>query len=739
MIGKTRFNPQRRKFLITSLATGTGLSLGFHIAGCGKLEDATSASSNKPLTWTPPSHRFMPNAFVQIDSNNQITVVAKHLEMGQGSYTGLATLVAEEMDADWEQVRVIAAPVDATRYNNLFWGKTQATGGSTAMANSYLQMREAGATVRQLFINAAAKKWQVASDEITVEKSVLHHAASDKHAQYGELVEVARQMPMPTDVFLKDAHDFKLIGKTIPRVDNLAKVNGTAIFTQDVQLPDMQVAVVAHAPKFGSKVLRFDASRSMKISGVTQVVEIPTGVAVIASNTWSAIQGRKALSIEWDHSKAFTLGSEEILENYRVLADTPGAVALDRGDVDGALKNTTATIDTEIRFPYLAHAAMEPLNCVVSLRASSCEIWNGEQGHSRDQRAVAKLLGFQPQQVTIHTLFAGGSFGRRSNPHSDYVIEAVNIAKSIEGRVPIKLVWTREDDTQGGYYRPMYLHRLKASLDDNGYPACWLHRIVGQSILADAGTATPAKEKVDRLSVEGAANLPYDIPNIRVDLHSPGLPVPVQWWRSVGSTHTAFAVETFIDQLARKAKIDPLIYRRKLLRNQPRHLKVLNLAAEKADWDKPLKQGRGRGIAVHKSFNSYVAQVAEVTLLEQTRFKVNRVIIAVDCGIAVNPDIVRAQMEGGMGYGLAPALSSEITLVDGAVTQDNFDTYSVLRMDEMPEVEVYIVDSEEAPTGVGEPATPVIAPAVANALSAITGKIFHQLPLSLKPQQLKQS
>ena len=457
-------------------------------------------------------------------------------------------------------------------------------------------------------------------------------------------------------------------------------------------------------------------------------------MAVLGRDFWSAKLGRDALTttIAWDECDAFRLGSDEILAQYRDLAQQPGKVARTEGDAEAALAGATQVLEAEFSVPYLAHAAMEPLDCVIAPDGEGVRVLNGEQFQTADQAAVAGVLGLEPEQVSIDMLYAGGSFGRRANPQSDYPIEAAEVFKAAGGKTPIKLQWTREDDTRGGWYRPLFVHRLRAGLDAQGRPSAWHHRIVGQSIVA--GTAFEKMlvvDEVDQTSVEGAANLPYAIPNIRAELHSPTLGVPVQWWRSVGSTHTAFAVECLIDELATLAGQDPVAFRMALLEGHPRHQGVLRLAADKAGWGAPLTAGRGRGVAVHESFNSYVAQVAEVTVRKGGRIRVDRVVIAVDCGMAINPDVVRAQMEGGMGFGLSAALLSEVTLEDGLVQQSNFHDYQVLRMDRMPEVEVHIVPSAAAPTGVGEPATPVIAPAVANALFAATGQRLRSLPLRL--------
>ena len=682
----------------------------------------------------PKGASFAPNAFVRIGADNTVTVIVKHLEMGQGTYTGLPTLVAEELDADWSQIRAEGAPADAARYNNLFWGQAQGTGGSTALANSYEQLRKAGAAARAMLVAAAAAKWEVPVSEIRVQKGVVY--SKTQKASFGELAASAADQPVPADPPLKDPKRFVYIGKAnLPRTDARAKSTGTARFTQDVKLPGMLTAVVLHPPRFGAKLQSFDAAKAKQVKGVLDAVAFSTpvtnGVAVLAKDYWTAKKGRDALTAQWDESGAFKLGSEEILAQYRKLAVTPGTVARKDGDVDSALAGAARTLEAAYEFPYLAHASMEPMNCVVALGADGCEIWNGEQFQTIDQAMVAQLLGLKPEQVRLNMLYAGGSFGRRANPLSDFVLEAAAIAKASGGRAPVKLVWGREDDMRAGFYRPIYYHALKAGLDAQGTLVAWKHTIVGQSILA--GTAFEpmlVKDGIDATSVEGASNLPYSIPNMLVELHSPKLGVPVQWWRSVGSTHTAFATECFLDELARAAGKDPLAFRVALLGKHPRHKAVLELAAQKAGWARPAPQGRSRGLAVHESFNTFVAQVAEVSKTKDGNVKVERVVCAVDCGVAVNPNIIAMQMESGIGYGLSAALMGRITLKEGVVEQSNFHDYPVLRMSEMPRVETHIVPSSEKPTGVGEPATPVIAPAVANALFAREGKPLRALPLS---------
>lgn len=720
-------NDSRRRFL-----HGTaGLTLGIYLPGAM----AAAAKAGKAPAAAGASPAFEPNAFVRIGTDGTVTVVSKHIEMGQGAYTGIATLVAEELDAAWPQVKVEGAPADSKRYNNLLFGQVQGTGGSTAMANAWEQMRQAGATARAMLVTAAAQAWSVPAGEIRVSDGVVSHPGSGRKAGFGELAEAAARLPVPTEVKLKDPKDFKLIGKRAPRKDTSEKINGKARFTQDVHLPGMLTAVVAHPPRFGAKVKSFDASRAKAIKGVEDVVQIPNGVAVLARDTWSAKKGRDALSIEWDETSAFRLGSDEIFQRFHQLARQPGAVARKQGDVEGAFSHARQTLRASYDFPYLAHAAMEPLNCVVRLGKDECEIWNGEQFQTIDQTAVAALLGLKPEQVTIHMLYAGGSFGRRASKDADYVLEAVHIARAIQGRAPVKMVWLREDDMKAGYYRPAFHHTLEASLDDQRRVTGWRHRLVGQSIMAGTLFSGMIKDGIDPVSVEGASNLPYGIPAMLVDLHTPtDIPVPVHWWRSVGSTHTAYSTETFIDELAAAAGQDPVAFRLGLLDKHPRHAAVLKLAAEKARWGAPLKKGpagvrRGRGVAVHESFGSYVAEVAEVSIQPDGSLRVDRVVCAVDCGTVINPDVVRAQVEGGVGFALSAALYGAITLKDGAVQQSNFHDYPQLRINEMPVVEVHIVASAEKPTGIGEPGVPPLAPALANAIAAATGKRLRSLPI----------
>jgi isoquinoline 1-oxidoreductase beta subunit len=722
MTNTTRIENQSRRRFLQSAA---GLTLAVYLPG--------ASSAPPPAAGMQP---FAPNAFLRIGADNTVTVISKHLEMGQGTYTGLATLVAEELDAAWPQMRVEGAPADAKRYNNLLWGPAQGTGGSTAIANSWEQLRKAGASARAMLVAAAAQQWQVPADEIAVSAGIVAHARTKREASFGQLAQAAAQQAVPAEVRLKDPKDFKLIGKRAPRKDTAAKINGQARFTQDMHLPGMLTAVVAHAPRFGARMKSFDAAGARTVKGVVDVVAIPAGVAVLAKDTWSAKKGRDALRVEWDESDAFKLGSGEIFARYHELAKSPGTVARREGNLDSAFSSAARVLRAAYDFPYLAHAAMEPMNCVVQLKKDGCEIWNGEQMQTGDQIKVAALLGLKPEQVTLNMLYAGGSFGRRASSGADYLLEAVSIAKAINGRAPVKLVWLREDDMKAGYYRPAFHHALEAALDAQGRLIAWRHRLVGQSIVEGSAFSAMIKDGIDPTSVEGAANLPYAIPNMLVDLHTPkDIKIPVLWWRSVGSTHTAYSTETFLDEVAAAAGQDPVAFRLALLDHHPRHAGVLKLAAEKAGWGTPLAKGadgekRGRGVSVHESFNTCVAQVAEVTVRPDGSVKVDRVVCAVDCGIAVNPDNVRSQVEGSVGFALSAMLHGAITLKDGVVEQSNFHDYAPIRINEMPSVETHIVPSAAKPTGIGEPAVPPVAPAVANAIAAAIGKRVRHLPIN---------
>jgi isoquinoline 1-oxidoreductase beta subunit len=711
----------RRQFLKNSVAGIAVLAIGFH---WGARRAQAAAASMAPA-------ELVPNAFVRIGADDSVTVIAKHLEMGQGAYTGIATVLAEELDADWARVRVESAPADAKRYANLVFKTMQGTGGSSAMANSWQQLREAGATARALLASAAAKQWQVPESQVRVEKSVVYHDASHRQATFGALVRTASTLPVPAQVVLKDPRQFTLIGARPPRVDVPAKCDGTAQFSLDVTFPGMLVALLARPPQFGAAVASFDAAPAMAVPGVVKVLQVPRGVAVIAKSFWAAKKGRDRLIVQWDDTNAEKRSSAEIMNEYRRLADQPAASARKTGDAASALNSAVAKVSAAFEFPYLAHAPMEPLDCVVKLTAQRCEIWSGDQFQTIDQMNAAKAAGLDPQQVFINTLYAGGSFGRRANSWSDYIVEAVSIAKAYgaEGTA-IKLQWTREDDIRGGLYRPMYFHKLEAGLDANQELIAWRHVIVGQSIMDGTILAATIKDGIDATSVEGAATIAYEIPHVTVDLATTKTGVPVLWWRVVGSSHTTLAVEAFIDEVAHAAGQDPFEFRRKLLAKEPRMKGVLDLVAEKAGWTTPLPKGRGRGIAVAEAFKTFVAQVVEVSVKDSGQIKVERVVCAVDCGTPINPDVITAQMEGGIGFALGAVLWGDISLSNGKVQQSNFNDYRVLRMNEMPKVEVHIVPSTEAPTGVGEPGVAPLGPALANAIFAATGKRMHELPFS---------
>ena len=701
----------RRAFLKGGAAASAGLVIGFYMpSGAANADDAV----------------FMPNAFLQIGRDNSVTVICKHIEFGQGIYTGLATILADELDADWSQVRVVSAPADARFYNNLLWGPVQGTGGSSSIVNSWLQLRRAGATARLMLIQAAADEWHVPVGEVKASRSVLMHAISKRSASYGAMAEKAARVLAPWVVNLKEPNQFTLIGKSQARLDTAAKTDGSAVYTMDVRRLGMLTAVLARPPRFGGKVKSFDAATAKKIPGVVDVVAIPLGVAVLASGFWAAKNGRDALKIEWDENAAEKRGSKELLAEYRSLLDKTGLSMRKDGDPDAAIAGAAKTFAADYEFPFLAHAPMEPLNCVVELSAERCEIWSGSQLQSIDQRAAAIISGLSPAQVQIHTLMAGGSFGRRGSTDADLVAEAVMIAKAIGGRAPVHLVWTREDDIRGGYYRPLYVHRLRAGLDGTGRIIGWHHRIVGQPVANNGRNA----QGVDSGTVEGAINLPYAIGALDIETHAIGAGIPTLWWRAPGSSHNAYATETFLDELATATDKDPVQFRLSMLTQKPRPAEVLKLAAEKSGWGRTPAQGRFRGVALHEWAGTFVAQVAEISF-NKDAVKVERVICAVDCGTTINPDVVIAQMEGGIGYGLGAALYNAITLTGGKVDQSNFHDYKPLRIADMPRIEVHIVASSAPPTGVGEAGVPPIAPAVANAIFAATGRRIRALPFNI--------
>ncbi len=716
----------RRQFLKAGAVLGGGLVIGFIVPAAGRFALAQNAAA-APATVAP----FAPNAFLRIAADDSITVLLSHSEMGQGIWTTLPMLIAEELDADWTRMKVEHAPA-APAYAHTAFGM-QMTGGSTSTWSEFDRYRMAGATARALLLQAAAARLGVPVAELKTENGVVVHG--DQRLRYGELADAAGQLkaPDPKTLTLKDPKDWKLIGKGAKRLDTPEKITGRAIFGMDVQFDGLLTAVVARAPVFGGTVRSFDATAAKAVPGVRNVVQVPSGVAVIADHYWAALQGRNALKVEWDRGPHADLDSARLREQFATQARTAGAVAVQAGDAAAAMAQAAKVVEVEYSVPYLAHAPMEPLNCTVKIDAEGCDIWTGTQFQTVDQQVAARITGLKPEQIRIHTTFLGGGFGRRATPVSDFVSEAVEVAKA--AKAPVKTVWPREDDVRGGYYRPAYVQRAKVGLAADGTPVAWQQVMVGQSITA----GTPfepftVKNGIDATSVEGVADSPYVLgtPAHRVDLHSPKTGIPVLWWRSVGHSYNGFVMESLVDELAHAAGQDPLEYRRRLLKDHPRHLAALNLAAEKFGWSKPAAKGRGHGIAVHESFGSYVAHAAEVSV-DNGVIKVHRVVCAIDCGLAVNPDNVKAQLESGLAFGLGAALHGRITFKNGEVEQSNYHDYPVLRLPEMPVVEVHIVPSTDKMGGVGEPGTPPIAPAVANAVFALTGQRLRDLPFTLAP------
>jgi len=707
------------------LAGFAGLSLALYLSERSAATPAAPAAS--------ANSEFIPNAFLRIGSDGTITVIAKHLEMGQGSFTGLATIVAEELGAAWAQVRVEAAPADASRYNNLAWGKFQGTGGSRAIANSWEQLRRAGATARLMLVQAAAQQWQVPAAECAAQNSAVIHGSSKRQATFAQLAAAAAKLPVPADAPLRDPKDFKLIGQHVPRTDSIEKTTGKALFTQDIQLPGMLVAMVAHPPLFGARVRTFDASKAKAVKGVVAVVGIPSGVAVLARDTWSAKLGREALVVEWDESLAFKMGTAQIETQYRELAGKDGLTVRKVGDAAAALASAPRRLEASYDFPYLAHAAMEPLNATIEKAADGgYDVYAGFQFQTIEQATMAAILGVTPDRVRLHCNWAGGSFGRRATPTADYLAEAAAVFKASGEKAPVHLVWTREDDMAGGYYRPTVLHKVRAGIDAKGAVVAWDHVMVGKSIVIGSPLeAMLVKNGIDSTTVEGASDTPYALPAYRFGVHNGREGVPVLWWRSVGHSHTAHVMEVMIDELAHAANVDPVAYRLSLLTQAPRLSGVLKLAADRAGWSAaPREPGRGLGVAVHESFGSYVAMVADVTA-QDAGIRVNRIVAAVDVGVPVNPDVIRAQVEGAVGFALSAVLRNRITLKDGQVQEHNFDAYEPTRMSEMPKVEVHIVPSQVAPTGIGEPGVPCLGPSIANAVFAATGRRLRSLPLDL--------
>jgi len=723
----------RRDFVKAAAATGAGLTLAVYFQGCAA--DVPDA----------PPGMFAPNAFLRLSPDGMVTVVIGRSEMGQGILTGLAMLVAEELDADWDRVVFLQGPAAKAYYNSLL--QAQVTGGSTSMRAGWLPMREAGATARAMLVTAAAARWGVEAGTCSTERGVVRHPSSGREIAYGELAADASALPVPRRVPLKAPQDFRLIGRPLDRLDNGGKVKGTATFGIDVRVPGMAYASVERCPVFGGTVAAVEGeAEALAVPGVVKVVRLQDRVAVVAEHYWQAVTGRRALSVRWNEGKASELSTASLDRELRgLLAGDKAKVARERGDVTTALAQSAQTIEARYAAPYLAHATMEPMNCTARVRDGKAEVWAPTQfqagpwfmndGGARG--VAADAAGVSTDDVTIHTTFLGGGFGRRLEV--DYVREAVAIAAQLDR--PVQVIWSREDDTQHDYYRPMSAHALTATLGPDGLPVVWRQRIACQAVVRNwvpgwvpdfaLSLAGGLEHGVDPSAVEGSADMPYDVPNFLVDWRELTAPVPVGWWRSVGHSQNSFVTESFLDELAAAAGQDPVAYRRKLLGGEPRVLAVLELAASKAGWGTPLTEGRARGVAVVRSFGSIVAEVAEVSVDEAGVIQVHRVTCAVDCGTPVNPALITAQMQGGVIFGLSAALHGEITIERGRVRQNNFYDYDVLRMPAAPVVEVHIVPSAEPPGGVGEPGVPPIAPAVANAVFALTGTRLRKLPLRL--------
>jgi isoquinoline 1-oxidoreductase beta subunit len=695
----------RRDFLRSSALGGAGLLIAFYLP--------TKADLHGQGVQSP----FQPNAWLQVDPQDNVTIWVAKSEMGQGVRTSLPMIVAEELDADWARVRIEPALADARKYGN------QLTGGSTSVRTSWEPLRKAGAQARAMLIAAAAQKWGVAPGSCHTENGAVLHSASGRRASYGSLAEAAGKLPVPEKPPLKNTKDFRIVGRSLPRLDIPAKVDGSAQFGIDVRVPGMLFAVVARCPVFGGKPARFDATRAKAVKGVRAVMTVSNGVAVVADSTWAAMEGRQALDVTWDEGPHASLTSAEISQRFAKLAAGPAAVARHDGDAEAALKRAARTLEAVYEVPFLAHATMEPMNATADVRSGSCEVWAPTQAPSMAQQVAGKIVGVPPEKVTVHITLMGCGFGRRTE--GDFVVDAVEASKAA-GK-PVQVLWTREDDMQHDHYRPASYHLLRAGLDADGRLIAWTHRVVAPSIRGQYGDKVEGG--VDFGAVDGAVDLPYAIPNLRVDYVMANTPVPVGYWRSVYASQTAFANECFLDEIAAAVGKDPVELRRDLLRNAPHHKAVLELVAEKSGWGKSLVAGRFRGLAVHKSFHTYVAEVAEVSLEKDGTPRVHRVVCAVDCGLPVNPAGIVSQMQSGIVFGLSAALRGKITIDKGRVQQSNFDDYPPLRFDEMPHVEAHIVPSTEPPTGTGEPGVPPIAPAVANAVSAARGQRVRRLPI----------
>ncbi len=709
---------QRRQFLKTTMTLGTGLVIGFHLPVRNVLA--------QPPQGAPPAPS-PPNAFVRIAPDNTITVISKHTEMGQGVYTGLATMMGDELDADWAQMRVEAAPANVNLYKHLMLG-IQGTGGSMSVPNAWMQYRTVGASARAMLVEAAAKAWKVPASEIVTSKGVLSHK-SGKSAKYGEFAVAAAKLPVPANVKLKTPQQFNLIGKRLPKVDTVAKVTGKARYAIDVQRPGMKVATIKHSPRFGGKLVSFDDKATRAVPGVIDVVKIPTGVAVIADNTFAAMRGRDVLTAEWDFSKAENRGAAEIFRDYKALAEKPGTPVQVEGDSSAAIAgNASRVLEATYEFPFLAHACMEPMDTTLELVGDKAYLRSGTQMQSIEQGRVAEVLGLPLENVFVETQFAGGGFGRRGNFVPELDAEVAHIVKATGGKYPVKLQYTREDDMRAGSYRPLFVHKMRGALDAGGNIVAWENRLVGQSFIEGTAFGFLVQKGVDPLAIEGASELPYHVPNLSIDYHMAKVGVPGLAFRSVSHTHTAYSKETFMDELLHMAGKDSIAGRLELIKDE-RGKAVIKAVSERYGWGKSPAPGKAAGFAYNESFGGRVAQIAEVSLDANGRLKVDKVVCAVDCGLAINPDIIEAQVESAIMFGLSAILYGEVRIDKGEVQTSNFHNYPVIRMFQKPEIEVVIVASSESPTGIGEPATPVIGPAVANAYFRLTGKRVRKLPM----------
>jgi isoquinoline 1-oxidoreductase beta subunit len=718
----------RRDFVVSLAAGGGGLLLGCLIT-----------TLRRPGSLLDEESTFAPNAFVRVHPDGRVTLVMAQVEMGQGTYTSLPMLIAEELDVGLDRVVLAHAPADDETYANPALG-FQATGGSTSVRGAWMPLRRAGATARAMLVAAAAEEWDVGLGACRVEDGVVIHTPTGRRLDYGALAAKAAMLPVPRNIRLKDPAKFSLIGTAAKRLDARGKVDGTATFGIDVKVPGMMIATVAACPVFAGTLAAVDDTNARTIKGVRQIVRLDDAVAVVADHMWAAKEGLKALKIRWNEGPHATVSTADVVHGLEVASQQPGKVARDDGDAARAMAGAVTKVEAVYQMPFLAHATMEPINCTVDVRKDGCDVWLGTQIAGRARDEVARVTDLPVDRVRVHNHLLGGGFGRRLEV--DFIIQAAQIAKQVEG--PVKMIWTREEDIQHDLYRPYYFDRIAAGLDSRGMPIAWTHRITGSSVMSRWAPKTLAALRplgvrgavraikgIDPDAVDGAVETPYDLANVRVEYvrqEPPG--IRTGFWRGVGPTHNVFVIESFIDELAAAAKKDPVEFRRALIGTSLRSRTVLDLAVARAGWGQPLPTGRGRGVSVQCAFGSYVAQIAEVEVSATGEVRVHRVVCAVDCGQIVNPDTVKAQIEGGVMFGAGAALFNEITLKNGRVEQSNFHDYRSLQMSDAPAVEVYLIDSHELPGGVGEAGTSGVAPALANAIFAACGKRVRKLPLS---------